>query len=125
MTIEQFIKENEEIARLLAGKRLAEVDKLFQKNIAKIIKLYQKNNLTNATELSPAVKKEFEKISKELSRELEDLINTATKEQWISAQTTANKFVDTYFNVSALKKATQQIYRTENLQEYFKSQKAG
>ena len=122
MTIEQFIKENEEIARKLAGKRLAEVDKLFQKHISKIIKLYQINN--NLDALTPQIKKEFENISKELASELEDLINTATKEQWISAQTTANKFVDTYFDVTALKLATQQIYRTENLDNYFKAQKS-
>ena len=122
MTIVQFIKGNEEIARKLAGKRLAEVDKLFQKHISKIIKLYQINN--NLDALTPQIKKEFEKISKELASELEDLINTATKEQWISAQSTANKFVDTYFDVTALKLATQQIYRTENLKEYFKAQKS-
>ena len=128
MTIEQFIKENEIIARQLAGKRLAEVDKLFQKHIAKIIKLYQSNQWINSDNFSidsnSTLKKEFEKITKQLSIELEDLINTSTKEQWISAQTTANKFVETYFNVSKLKKATQQIYRTENLQEFLKSQKS-
>lgn len=124
MTLEQFIKENEEIARALAGKRLAEVDRLFQKYISKIVKLYQSNSFGNSTDITPAVKKEFEKISKELANELESLINAATREQWISAQTTANKFVETYFEVNALKKATQQIYRTENLDEYFKSQKS-
>lgn len=131
MTIEEFIKKDEALARAIAGKRLHEVDKLFNAAIARYVKLYQKYNWINTDDFSintnPQLKKEIEAVTEKLSIDLSNSINNATKEQWLLAQNTGVRFVETYFEVSALKKVTQQIFRDTNLKGYniFQNRKLG
>lgn len=122
MTLEEFIKKDEALARAIANKRLKEIDSLFQRAIARYVKLYQKckwiNNDDFTLNTNPALKKEIEQITANLAFDLGSTINSATKEQWLLAQATAVKFGETYFDISLLKKATQQIFRNTHLKEY-------
>ncbi|WP_313386910.1 hypothetical protein [Chishuiella sp.] len=122
MTIEQFIIENELQARVSSAKQLRRVELLFEKYLSEIIRLYGFN--ANLDDLTPQLKKEFENLTKKLSIDLEKRINVATKEQWLLAQSTATKFVNTFFEVDNLKEATQQIFRNTHLEQYFEAQKS-
>ena len=122
MTIEQFIIENELQARASSVKQLIRVEILFEKYLSEIIRLYGFN--ANIEELTPQLKKEFENLTKKLSVDLEKRINVATKEQWLLAQSTATKFVNTFFEVEHMSDATQQIFRNTHLEQYFEAQKS-
>jgi len=122
MTIEQFIIENELQARVSSAKQLRRVEILFEKYLSEIIRLYGFN--ANLDDLTPQLKKEFENLTKKLSIDLEKRINVATKEQWLLAQSTATKFVNTFFEVDNLKEATQQIFRNTHLEQYYEAQKS-
>lgn len=124
MTIEQFIIQDEKLARIAAGKNLQQIEKLFQKYISKVISLYQLNENIDLDSLTPQLKKEIEKLTKQLSIDLENKINSATKEQWMLAQGTATRFVETYFDIDKLNKATQQLFRSNNLDDYMQARKS-
>ncbi|WP_313094206.1 hypothetical protein [Empedobacter sp.] len=124
MSIEEFIIQDEKLARIAAGKNLKQIEKLFQKYISKVISLYQNFNGVDMENISPQLKKEIEKLTKQLSIDLENKINSATKEQWLFAQNTATKFVETYFDIDKLNKATQQLFRSNNLDDYMQARKS-
>ncbi|MGV0828303.1 hypothetical protein ACTS9C_05315 [Empedobacter brevis] len=124
MTIEEFIKSDEKLARIAAGKNLQQIEKLFQKYISKVISLYQNFNGVDVENVSPQLKKEIDKLTKQLAFDLENKINEATKEQWLLAQGTATKFVETYFQIDELNKATQQLFRSSNLDNYLQARKS-
>lgn len=124
MTIEEFIIQDEKLARIAAGKNLQQIEKLFQKYISKVISLYQLNENIDLDSLTPQLKKEIEKLTKQLSIDLDNKINSATKEQWLLAQGTATKFVETYFDIDKLNKATQQLFRSNNLDNYLQARKS-
>ncbi len=124
MSIEEFIIQDEKLARIAAGKNLQQIEKLFQKYISKVISLYQLNENIDLDTLTPQLKKEIEKLTKQLSIDLENKINSATKEQWMLAQGTATKFVETYFDINKLNKATQDIFRNNNLDNYMQARKS-
>ncbi|WP_312312160.1 hypothetical protein [Empedobacter brevis] len=124
MSIEEFIKSDEKLARIAAGKNLKQIEKLFQKYISKVILLYQNFNGVDVQNVSPQFKKEIEKLTKQLALDLENKINDATKKQWLLAQGTATKFVETYFEIDKLNKATQQLFRSSNLDNYLQARKS-
>lgn len=124
MTIEEFIKSDEKLARIAVGKNLQQIEKLFQKYISKVISMYQNFNGIDAENISPQLKKEIEKLTKQLAFDLENKINSATKEQWLLAQGTATKFVETYFEIEKLNKVTQDIFRNNNLDNYLQARKS-
>lgn len=124
MSIEEFIIQDEKLARIAAGKNLQQIEKLFQKYISKVISLYQLNENIDLDALTPQLKKEIEKLTKQLAIDLENKINSATKEQWLFAQNTATKFVETYFDINKLNKATQDIFRNNNLDNYLQARKS-
>ncbi|WP_353166702.1 hypothetical protein [Empedobacter brevis] len=124
MSIEEFIKSDEKLARIAAGKNLQKIEKVFQKYISKVILLYQNFNGVDVENVSPQFKKEIEKLTKQLALDLENKINDATKEQWLLAQGTATKFVETYFQIDKLNKATQQLFRSSNLDNYLQARKS-
>lgn len=124
MSIEEFIIQDEKLARIAAGKNLQQIEKLFQKYISKVISLYQLNENIVLDTLTPQLKKEIEKLTKQLAIDLENKINSATKEQWLLAQGTATKFVETYFDINKLNKATQQFFRNNNLDNYMQARKS-
>lgn len=124
MSIEEFIIQDEKLARIAAGKNLQQIEKLFQKYISKVISLYQLNENIDLDTLTPQLKKEIEKLTKQLAIDLENKINSATKEQWLLAQGTATKFVETYFDIDKLNKATQQFFRNNNLDNYMQARKS-
>lgn len=124
MSIEEFIKSDEKLARIAASKNLQKIEKVFQKYISKVILLYQNFNGVDVENLSPQFKKEIEKLTKQLALDLENKINDATKEQWLLAQGTATKFVETYFQIDKLNKATQQLFRSSNLDNYLQARKS-
>lgn len=124
MSIEEFIKSDEKLARIAASKNLQKIEKVFQKYISKVILLYQNFNGVDVENVSPQFKKEIEKLTKQLALDLENKINDATKEQWLLAQGTATKFVETYFQIDKLNKATQQLFRSSNLDNYLQARKS-
>ncbi|MGV0854778.1 hypothetical protein ACTS9E_04180 [Empedobacter brevis] len=124
MTIDEFIKSDEKLARIAAGKNLQQIEKLFQKYISKVISLYQNFNGVDVENISPQLKREIEKLTKQLAFDLENKINSATKEQWLFAQNTATKFIETYFDIDKLNKATQQLFRSNNLDDYMQARKS-
>lgn len=124
MSIEEFIIQDEKLARIAAGINLQQIEKLFQKYISKVISLYQLNENIDLDTLTPQLKKEIEKLTKQLAFDLENKINSATKEQWLLAQGTATKFVETYFDINKLNKVTQDIFRNNNLDNYMQARKS-
>ncbi|WP_291095499.1 hypothetical protein, partial [Empedobacter sp. UBA7252] len=124
MSIEEFIIQDEKLARIAAGKNLQQIEKLFQKYISKVISFYQLNENIDLDTLTPQLKKEIEKLTKQLAIDLENKINSATKEQWMLSQGTATKFVETYFDINKLNKATQDIFRNNNLDNYLQARKS-
>ncbi|WP_312554903.1 hypothetical protein [Empedobacter brevis] len=124
MSIEEFIIQDEKLARITAGKNLQQIEKLFQKYISKVISLYQNYNGVDVENINPQLKREIEKLTKQLTLDLENKINSATKEQWLLAQGTATRFVETYFEIDKLNKATQQLFRSNNLDNYMQARKS-
>lgn len=59
MTIEEFIIQDEKLARIAAGKNLQQIEKLFQKYISKVISLYQLNENIDLDALTPQLKKKL------------------------------------------------------------------
>lgn len=59
MSIEEFIKSDEKLARIAAGKNLQQIEKLFQKYISKVISLYQNFNGVDTENISPQLKKKL------------------------------------------------------------------
>ena len=72
MSIEEFIIQDEKLARITAGKNLQQIEKLFQKYISKVISLYQNFNGVDMENISPQLKKEIEKLTKQLALDLEN-----------------------------------------------------